>query len=71
MSMTEFYRWQGWLRQNPAGWGWLKLQFAELRREVAKGRVSKGKKLPELDHYMARRPEPLFSIRAKLEASKK
>lgn len=71
MSVDEFYRWAGYLRQNPTGPRWLAKQFGELKREIAKARVQPGKKVPDLDHFVAKRPEPLFSIRMKREAQKR
>ena len=70
MSGEEFCRWRGYLRRHPAGWRWLAVQFAELKRELAKNRIVKGK-VPDLEHFMFRPPEPLFYTRAKREAEAK
>lgn len=71
MSMTEFYQWCGYLRRNPVGWRWLSREFASLKREVAMGRMARGSKVPPLDHYQWKPPEPLFYQRKKREAEKK
>jgi len=45
------------------------LEFAELKRELAKTRLAgKLKKVPELKHFLWKPPEPLFYTRKKREA---
>lgn len=68
MSSQEFSRWQGYLRQSPVGWRWLNLQYAELKREIAKGRTLPGKQYPRLDEFVWKPPEPFFVTRKKKEA---
>ena len=69
MSVAEFVDWIAFLRQYPAGGRWLNLQFAELKREIAKGRPrARGDRLPTLDHYLWKPPEPLFVTRLREEA---
>ena len=64
-------RWQGYLRQNPVGWRWLAGEIAELKREIAKTRLGPVKKVPALDHYEWKAPNPIFYVRAKAEAKQK
>jgi hypothetical protein len=68
MSAEEFIEWQGYLRQSPVGWRWLNLRLAEVMRELAKARVSRGKPWPPLDDFIWKPPEPLFVTRQKDEA---
>lgn len=70
MSGEEFARWRGYLRRHPAGWRWLGVQFAEVKREIAKARIVKGK-VPDIEFFMGKTPEPLFYTRRKREAEAK
>lgn len=68
MSAVEFVRWQAFFRRNPHGLGWRNWVQAKVRQDLCRllpGMTSK--KLPKLDQFLWKRPEPLFIERTRQE----
>lgn len=74
MSAQEFMHWQGFLRRYPRGFHWENWKQAALAREVNRllpRDPKKGDKLPPIEHFMWKPPEPLFVTRLKKKAKRK
>ncbi len=72
MSAEEFVSWQAYLRRFPRGFAWENWKQATLAREVHRTIPrKKGDKLPPLDHFLWKPPEPLLVTRLKKKAKRK
>lgn len=74
MSAQEFVSWQAYLRRHPHGFGWQNWIQAHLAREINRllpRDKKKGDKLPPLDHFLWKPPEPLLATRLKKQAKRK
>lgn len=72
MSAQEFVSWQAYLRQHPAGLRWQNWTQAKIRQDLYRlAPRAKGSKLPTLDKFLWKPPEPLIVSRLKAEAKAK
>lgn len=72
MSAQEFADWQGFLRRHPAGLRWQNWMQARIRQDLHRLLPHKpGTKLPALEKFLWKPPEPLFIERLKREAKNK
>ena len=72
MSAEEFVSWQAWLRRNPRGFHWDNWVQATLARELNR-LLPRGKRdrMPKLEEFLYKPPEPLMVGRARAEAKRK
>lgn len=72
MSVEEFVTWQAFLRRHPRGLRWDNWAQATLAREINLTQPrTKGARVPKLDLFVWKPPEPLFVTREKDRARRR